>query len=148
VQDDLGKHVVWGRHGTNPDGSGTFLTLRDSLEKFFEIIQRRRQDYLIVWASRKLEHRHPDELTDDLRINSDTFHGGLKNHPGVIILNNLEISITQSDQPGEYNTGTVVKISPVVSLDNLVDTVQRSHHNVCTNNVPLGNDSSVHNFGS
>jgi hypothetical protein len=71
------------------------LTLRGSLEKFSEIIQKRRQDYLIAWAGRKLKHRHPNELTDDLRINSDnmSFHRGLKNQPALIILNNLEISI-------------------------------------------------------
>jgi hypothetical protein len=95
VQDDLGKHAERGRQGTDPDGSGTLLTLRDSMEKFSEIIHRRRQNYLIVWTGRNLEHRHPDELIDDLRINSDTmpFHRGLKNHPTVIILYNLVISI-------------------------------------------------------
>jgi hypothetical protein len=65
VQDDLGKHAVRGKQGTNPDGSGTLLTLRDSMAKFSEIIRRRRQNYLIVWAGRNLEHRHPDELTED-----------------------------------------------------------------------------------
>jgi len=94
VLDDLGKHAMRGRQGTNPNGSGTILSLRDSIEKFSEIIQRKRQYYLIVSAGRNLEHRHPDELTDDLRINSDTMpaHRGLKNQPAVIILNNLEIS--------------------------------------------------------
>jgi hypothetical protein len=84
-----------GRQGTDHDGSVTLLTLRDSLEKFSEIIQRMRQDYLIVWAGRKLKHRHSNDLTNDLRISSDnmSFHRGLKNHPTVIILNNLEISI-------------------------------------------------------
>jgi hypothetical protein len=149
VQDDLGKHAVRSKQGTNPDGSGTLFTLRDILEKFSEIIQGRRQDYLIVWAGKKLEHRNPNEMTDDLRINSDnmSFYRGLKNHLAVIILNNLEISIKQFDQPSEHNTSTVVKISPMVGLDNIVDTIQRSHHNACTNNVLLGNDSSVHNFG-
>jgi hypothetical protein len=82
---------VWGKQGTNPDGSITLLTLRDCQEKFSKIIQRGRQDYLIVWAGRKLEHRHPDELTGDLRINSDDIpvDKGLKNHPTVIIPNNL-----------------------------------------------------------
>jgi len=77
VLDNLGKHEVWGRQGTDPDGSGMLLSLRDNMEEFSKIIQRRRQYYLIVRAGRNLEHRHPDELTDDLRIN---------------ILNNLEIS--------------------------------------------------------
>jgi hypothetical protein len=95
VLDDLGKHAVGGRQGTDPNGSGTLLSLRDNIEKFSEIIQRRRQYYLIVRAGRNLEHRNPDELTDDLRINSDNMpiHKGLKNQPTVIIQNNLEISI-------------------------------------------------------
>jgi hypothetical protein len=38
VQDDLGKHAVRRRQGTDPDGSGTLLTLSYSLEKFSEII--------------------------------------------------------------------------------------------------------------
>jgi hypothetical protein len=50
-------------------------------------------------------------------------HSELKNHHAVIILNNLEIGIKQSDQPSEYNTGVVVKISPVVGLDDIVDAV-------------------------
>jgi hypothetical protein len=94
VLDNLGEHAVWGRQGTNPDGSDMLLSLRDNMEEFSEIIQRR-QYYLIVRADRNLEHMHPDELTDELRINSDNlpFHRGLKNHATVIILNNLKISI-------------------------------------------------------
>jgi len=82
VQDDLGKHAERGRQGTDPDGSGTLLTLRDSMEKFSEIIHRRRQNYLIVCTGRNLEH------SDNMY-----FHRGLKNHPTVIILYNLVISI-------------------------------------------------------
>jgi hypothetical protein len=69
------------------------------MEEFSKIIQRRRRYYLIVREGRNMEHRHPNELTDDLRINSDNlpFHKGLKNHPTVIILNNVEISIKLSD---------------------------------------------------
>jgi hypothetical protein len=29
VHDDLGEHAVRSRQGTDPDGSGTILTLRD-----------------------------------------------------------------------------------------------------------------------
>jgi hypothetical protein len=50
-------------------------------------------------------------------------HSGLKNHPTVIILKDLEIGIKQSDQPGEHNTSPVVKISLVVGLDDIVDAV-------------------------
>jgi len=38
VLDNLGKHAVWGRLGTNPDGSGTLLTLRHSLKELSKII--------------------------------------------------------------------------------------------------------------
>jgi hypothetical protein len=50
-------------------------------------------------ASRNLEHRYPNELTDDLRINSDNmpYKGGLKNYLAVIILNYLEMGIKLSD---------------------------------------------------
>jgi len=71
---------VQGRQGTDPDGNGMLLTLRENKEKFSEIIKRRRKKYLILWAGKNLEHRHPDELTDDLWINR-----GLKNHPTVIV---------------------------------------------------------------
>jgi hypothetical protein len=50
-------------------------------------------------------------------------HSGLKNHPAVVILNNLEIGIKQPNQPGEHNTGVVVKISLVVGLDDIMDDV-------------------------
>jgi len=95
VLDNLGKHTMRGKQGTDPNGNGTILSLRDNMEKFSEIIQRMRRYYLIVRAARSLEHRHPNELTDDLRINSDNmpFYKGLKNHHAVIILNNLKISI-------------------------------------------------------
>jgi hypothetical protein len=65
------------------------------MEKISEIIQRMRYYHLIVRAASDLENRHPDELTDDLGINSDSMpiHNGLKDHPMVIILNNLEIGI-------------------------------------------------------
>jgi len=71
-----------------------------------------RQYYLIAWASRYLEHRHPNELNNDLRISSDNMpcKGGLKNYPAVIILNYLEMSIKLSNQFGKYNAGAIVKI--------------------------------------
>jgi hypothetical protein len=68
VQDDLGEHAVRSKQGIDLDGSGTLLTLRDSLEKFLEIIQRNRQDDLIIWAVMKMEHRYPNDLADNLRI--------------------------------------------------------------------------------
>jgi hypothetical protein len=69
VLDNLGKHTVWGSQGTNPDGSGTHFTLRDGLKEFFEIMQRRSQDYLIIRAGTLLEYRYPNDLAHNLRIN-------------------------------------------------------------------------------
>jgi hypothetical protein len=62
------------------------------MKEFFEIIQRRRYDHLIVRIARDMENRHSYELTDDLGINDDSMsiHSGLKHHPAVIILNHLE----------------------------------------------------------
>jgi hypothetical protein len=62
VLNNLGKHAMWGSKGTDLDGSGTLLSLRDNMEEFSKIIQRRRQYYLIVWTGRNLEYWHPDEL--------------------------------------------------------------------------------------
>jgi hypothetical protein len=56
VLNNLGKHAMWGSKGTDLDGSGTLLSLRDNMEEFSEIIQRRRQYYLIVWTGRNLEY--------------------------------------------------------------------------------------------
>jgi hypothetical protein len=65
------------------------------MEKFSEIIQRRRDYHLIVRATRNLENRYPYELTDDLGINSDSMpsNSRLKHQPAVIILNHLEVGI-------------------------------------------------------
>jgi hypothetical protein len=78
VLDNLGKHAVWGRWGTDPDGGGELLPLGNIIEKFFEIIQRRRYYHLIVRAARDLENKHSYELTNDLGINSDSkpIHSG------------------------------------------------------------------------
>jgi hypothetical protein len=42
----------------------------------------------------------------------------------VIILHDHKVSIKQSDQPGEHNTGTIVKISPVIGLDDIMDALE------------------------
>jgi hypothetical protein len=118
--------------------------------KLSEIIQRMRNNHLIIRAARDLDDRYSDELTDDLGINSDSMpnYSGLKHQPAVIILNHLEVGIEESDQPGVHNTGAAVKISPMIGLDSVVDTVQRSHHNVRTDHISLGNDWPIHDFGS
>jgi len=69
VLDNLGKHAVWSSQGTNPNGSGTLLTLRYSLKELSKIIQRWRQDNLIVRAGKLLEHGYINDMADNLRIN-------------------------------------------------------------------------------
>jgi hypothetical protein len=120
------------------------------MKEFSEIIQKRRNHHLVIRAARNLENRNSYELTDDLGINSDSMpsNNRLKHQPAFIILNHLEVGIEQPDQPGVHNTGTSVQISPMISLDSVMDTIQRSHHDVGRNNVSLSNYWSVHNFGS
>jgi hypothetical protein len=95
VLNNLGKHAMWSSQDTNPNRSGTLFSLRDSMKEFSEIIQRWRQDYLIIWTGKKMEDWHSDELTDDLGINSDNMavHRRLKNYTMIISLNNLEVCI-------------------------------------------------------
>jgi hypothetical protein len=125
MQNDLGEHAVRSRQGTDPDRSGSLLTLRDSLKELSEIIQRGRQYDLIIRAGRQLEFRNPNDLTDDMRINRNDVivHRGLKNQPTVIILHDLKICIKQADQSGENYTGTVVEVTPVVGLDDIMNAV-------------------------
>jgi len=97
-----------------------------------------------------LENRNSNELTDDLGINTDSMpmNCGLKHQPAVIVLYHLEVGIEKSNQPGVHHTGAAVKIPPMIGLDSLKDTIQRNHHNIITDHIPLGNDWAVHNFGS
>jgi hypothetical protein len=69
VLDDLGKHAVWGRQSTDPDGRSTFLALRDSMENFPELIWGKRQNNFIIWAGRNLTNWYSYNLADNLRIN-------------------------------------------------------------------------------
>jgi len=102
------------------------------MKEFSEIIQRRRDHHLILKAARNLENRYSYELTDDLGIISDSMpaYNRLKHQPTVIILNHLDVGIEQSDQPGVHNTGTSVQISPMIGLDSVMYTVQRSYHDI------------------
>jgi hypothetical protein len=149
VMDNICNHTVRGRQSTNLDGSRSLLTLGDNMKKFPELIHGRRQNNVIKRTSRYLEHRHPDDLADDLRINHDNMpcKGGLKNNAIIIILHNLEIGIELPDQPREPNAGVVVEVSPVIGLDDLMNTIQLSNHNISTNDIPLWNDYHVHNSG-
>jgi hypothetical protein len=97
--------------------------LGNGTEEFPEIIQGWRKHHLIVQAGRNLEHWDSDDVTDDLRINSDEMacNWGL--------------------------TSTAVEISPVVRLDDVKYVVQRWHHDISPKDIPLSNDGAVHNFG-
>jgi hypothetical protein len=88
---DLGQHAVGGGQGTNPDGSRALLALGNGMEEVPEIIQGWRKHHLIVWAGRNLEHWDSDDVTDDLRINSDemAYNRGLKHHSVIIVLHSL-----------------------------------------------------------
>jgi hypothetical protein len=112
------------------------------VEKLSEIIHRWRQYHLIVRAGRQLENRNSNELTDDLGINSDSMpkNSGLKHQPAIIVLHHLEVGIEKSNQPGVHHTGAAMKISPMIGLDSVMDTIQKSHHNIRTDHIPLGND--------
>jgi hypothetical protein len=69
VLDDVHKHAVRGRQSTNPDGRSSLLALWDSMKELPKIIQGRSQHHFIEGTDRNLEHRHPNNLADDLRIN-------------------------------------------------------------------------------
>jgi hypothetical protein len=71
-------------------------------------------------------------VADDLRINSNDvpINSGLQYHPTIIILSHFQVGIEETDQPGEDDAGTGVEVSLVVSLDSLINTIQRRHHEV------------------
>jgi hypothetical protein len=102
----------------------------------------------IVWAGRNLEHWDSDDVTDDLRINSDemAYNGGLKHHSMIVILNHLQVGIEQLDQSGVHHISTAVEISPVVRLDDVKYVVQLWHHGIIPKDIPLSNDGAVYNF--
>jgi hypothetical protein len=58
------------------------------------------------------------------------------------------MSIKLSDQSGEHNAGAVVEVALVIGLDNLMDIIQVSDHNISSNNIPLWNDCLVRYLGS
>jgi len=65
----------------------------------------------------------------------------------IIILRHLQVGIEESDQPGGNNASTGVEVSPVVSLDSLINTIQWRHHNVISDHIALSNDCTIHDFG-
>jgi len=145
---DLVQYAVGGGQGTNPDGGRALLALGNGMEEFPKIIQGKRKHHLIVWAGRNLEHWDSDDVTDDLWINSDDMacNGGLKHQSMIIVLHHFQVGVEELDQSGVHHTGTAMEISPIVRLDNGMNAVQRWHHDIRPDDVPLGNDSTVHSL--
>jgi hypothetical protein len=69
------------------------------MEELSEIVHRWRKHHLIVRTSRQIKARYPDELTDDLGINSDDVfvNSGLQYHPMLVILSHLKVVIEELD---------------------------------------------------
>jgi len=138
-----------GRQCADPDGGSTLFSLWNCMEELLEIVHRGRKHHLIIRTARQIKDWNAYEVTDDLGINSDDvpINSGLQYHPTIIILRHLQVGIEESDQPGENNAGTGVEVSLVVSLNSLINTIQRRHHNVRVNHIVLRNDCAVHDFG-
>jgi hypothetical protein len=125
------------------------FSLWNCMEELSEIFHRGRKHHLIIRTAGQIEDWNAFEVTDDLGINSDDVpvNNGLQYHPMIIILRYLQVGIEESDQPGENNAGTGVEVSPVVTLNSLINTIQWRHHNVRSNHIALRNDCTVHDFG-
>jgi hypothetical protein len=100
-------------------------------------------------AGLNLEHWNSDDMTDDLRINSDEMacNGGLKHHSVIIVLHHFHVGVEQLDQFGVHHTSIAVEISLVVCRDDVKYVVQRWHHDISLKDILLSNDGAVHNFG-
>jgi hypothetical protein len=115
------------------------------MEELSEIVHRGRKHHLIIRTAGQIKDWNTYEVTDDLGINSDDvpINSGLQYHPTIIILCHLQVVIEESDQPGENNAGTGVEVSPVVSLNSLINTIQWRHHNVRSHHITLSNECAV-----
>jgi hypothetical protein len=87
-------------------------------------------------------------VADDLGINCDDMatNSGLKYQSVIIVLHLLKVGIEKFDKPGVDNTGTEVKIPPMISLDSVMNTIQRCHYNVRADHISLGNDWAIHDL--
>jgi hypothetical protein len=119
------------------------------MEKLSEIVHRGRKHHLIIRTAGQIKDWNAYEVTDDLGINSDDvpINSGLQYHPTIIILRHLQVGIEESDKSGEDDASTSVEVSLVVSLDSLINTIQRRHHNVRLDHIALSNDCAIHDFG-
>jgi hypothetical protein len=80
-----------GRQCADPDGGGILFSLLNSMEELSKIIQGGRKHHLIIWTAGQIEDWYPNEVADDLRINSDDVpvNNGLQYQPTLIILCHL-----------------------------------------------------------
>jgi hypothetical protein len=69
------------------------------MEELSEIVHRWRKHHFIVRTSRHIKDWYPDELTDDLGINSDdvSINSGLQYHPTLVILSHINVGIEEPD---------------------------------------------------
>jgi hypothetical protein len=83
VLNNFGQHMMSRSKCTNPDVSLTPITLWNCMEELSEIVHRGRKHHLIVRTGRQIKDWYPDELTDDLGINSDdvSMNSGLSTIP-------------------------------------------------------------------
>jgi hypothetical protein len=61
------------------------------MEELSEIVQGGRKHHLIIRTAGQLKDWYPDEVTDDLGINSDDMpvNSGLQYQPTIIVLHHL-----------------------------------------------------------
>jgi hypothetical protein len=119
------------------------------MEELSKIVHKGRKHHLIIRIAGQIKDWNAYEVTNDLGINSNDVpvNSGLQYHPTIIILRHLQVGIEESDLPGENNAGTCVEVSPVVSLDSLINTIQWRHYNVRSDHIALSNDCAIHDFG-
>jgi len=88
-------------------------------------------------------------VTDDLRIDSDDMSctGGLKHQSKIIVLHHFQVGVEKFYQSSVHHTCTAIEIFPIVRLDNGMNAVQRWHHDIRPDDVPLSNDCVVHSLG-
>jgi hypothetical protein len=84
-------------------------------------------------------HRYTNNPADDVRINLKNMplNNRLKNNATVLILHHLQVPIKLSNLPRKHYASTVAEIAPMISLENANNNFQRSHHDICTDHIPL-----------
>jgi hypothetical protein len=130
------------RKYANPDGMrDSVLSLMLRIKKHEQLFHGRGNH--LIWERIVLKWNwiSPDERI----INSESHSSdcGLQSKTTLLILNDLQISIEITNQSGIHNTRAVVRIIPMVLLNQLINKVKRRNHNVGSEDISL-ND---HGFG-